>query len=192
MLTPRWLSKLTNVVRSSRGVQPSPAPASVEMRSYILRTFPASSAAPWWLVNTSPVSCQSSPAASCSAAWLPDQARSAWTAAAGRPRVRRDRSVLVSPCARTSNPPHRHARRHRRAGCGVAVQVDMRPAQRPGLLGADPAQQAEHDVGVHQFGRPADIFQPGPQFHHRQGPGGSDHCHGLVQGQRLGVAGRPS
>jgi hypothetical protein len=47
------------------------------MRLNIFRTFPASSAAPWWLVNTSPVSCQPSPAASRSPAWLPDQARSA-------------------------------------------------------------------------------------------------------------------
>ena len=60
-----------------------------------------SSAAPRWLVNTSPVSCQPSPAASRSPAWLSAQARSAWTATAGRPRVRRDRSVLVSPWVRT-------------------------------------------------------------------------------------------
>ena len=32
MLTPWWLIKLTNVVRSSRGVQLSPAPASVQTR----------------------------------------------------------------------------------------------------------------------------------------------------------------
>ena len=32
MLTPWWLIRLTKVVRSSRGVQPSPAPASVQMR----------------------------------------------------------------------------------------------------------------------------------------------------------------
>ena len=62
----------------------------------------------------------------------------------------------------------------------------MRPAQGAGLLGADPGQQAERDVGVHEFGGPADVFQAGPQFRHRQGPGGGDDRHGLVQGQRLG------
>ena len=30
MLTPRWLIRPTNEVRSSRGVQPSPIPASVQ------------------------------------------------------------------------------------------------------------------------------------------------------------------
>src|SRR5258708_2932162 len=89
MLTPRWLSRLTKVVRSSRGGQPTPEPASVQMRLNIFRTLPASSAAPRWLVNTSPVSFQPSPAASRSPAWLADQARSAWTATWGRPRVRR-------------------------------------------------------------------------------------------------------
>ena len=44
-------------------------------------------------------------------------------------------------------------RRDRRAGARVAVQVDVSPAQGPGLLGADPAQQAQHDLGVHQFGQ---------------------------------------
>src|SRR5580658_859084 len=101
MLTPRWLSRLTKEVRSSRGVQPSPIPAAVQTRLNIFRTLAASRAAPWWLVKTSPVSCQPFPAASRSSAWLPAQARSAWTAAAGRPRVRRDRSVLVSPWVRT-------------------------------------------------------------------------------------------
>src|SRR5690348_6953607 len=33
MATPWWLMRLTNVVRSSRGVQPSPAPASVRSRA---------------------------------------------------------------------------------------------------------------------------------------------------------------
>src|SRR5271166_472543 len=142
MLTPWWLIKLTKEVRSSRGVQLSPIPASVQMRLNILRTFPASSAAPRWVVNTSPVSCQSSPAASRSPAWRPDQVRSASTAAAGRARVRRDRSVLVSPCARTDL---------QMAMCGgaggrVAVQVDVGPAQGAGLFGTEPAQQAQHDI----------------------------------------------
>jgi len=68
-------------------------------------------------VNTSPVSCQLSPAASRSPAWLPAQARSAWTAAAGRPRVRRDRSVLVWPWARAD----RHTATCRGTGSTVAL-----------------------------------------------------------------------
>ena len=72
------------------------------MRLNILRTFPASSASPLWVVNTSPVSCQSWPARSAARRpGCPAQARSAWTATEGRPRVRRDCSVLVSPCTRT-------------------------------------------------------------------------------------------
>jgi hypothetical protein len=46
MLTPWWLIKLTNEVRSSRGVHPSRSPVSVQMRLSILRTFPASRATP--------------------------------------------------------------------------------------------------------------------------------------------------
>ena len=44
----------------------------------------------------------------------------------------------------------------------------MSPAQGPDLLGAEPAQQAQHDVGVHQRGRPAD------------GEGAGDGCAGIV------------
>ena len=62
----------------------------------------------------------------------------------------------------------------------------MLPAQRAGFFGADPGEQAQHDVGVHQLGRPADVFEAGPQFHHRQGAGGGDHRDGLVQGQGSG------
>jgi len=77
-------------------------------------------------------------------------------------------------------------RRHGRAGGRVAIQVDVGPAQGPGLLGADPAQQAQHDVGVHQLGGSADVLQAGPQFNHRESPGrGRERC-GLVQGQGLG------
>jgi hypothetical protein len=71
---PWWLIRLTNVVLSSRGVRPSPMPDAAQMRLNIFRTFPAFSAAPRWLVNTSSVSCQPSPAASRSPAWLSDQA----------------------------------------------------------------------------------------------------------------------
>jgi hypothetical protein len=69
--------------------------------------------------------------------------------------VRRDRSVLVSPWVRTD----RHMATCGGTGGRVAVRVDVRPAQRPGLLGADPAQKAQHDVGVHQFGRAAECDQ---------------------------------
>jgi hypothetical protein len=98
---PRWLIKLTNVVRSSRGVQPSPTPAAVQTRLNIFRTLPAFSAAPQWFVETQPGVLPALPLVSRSPAWLSDQARSGWTAVAGRPRVRRHRSVLVSPCTRT-------------------------------------------------------------------------------------------
>ena len=131
------------------------------------------------------MSCQPSPAASRSPAWLPDQARSAWTASLGEAEGAAG-PLGLGLAVRADRPPHGHVRRHRRAGGRVAVQVDVRPAQRPGLLGADPGQQAQHDVGVHEFGRAADVLQAGPQFQHRQGPGRGDDRHGLVQGQRLG------
>ncbi len=67
----------------------------------------------------------------------------------------------------------------------VAVQVHVIPAQGPGLFGADPDEQAQHDVGVHQRGGPPDILQAGAQFHHRQGLSRGDDRHGLLQGQRL-------
>jgi hypothetical protein len=69
----------------------APMLASSQTRLNSFRTFPASSAAPRWVVNASPMSCQSSPAASRSPAWLSDKERSARTAVTGRPRVRRDR-----------------------------------------------------------------------------------------------------
>jgi hypothetical protein len=72
-------------------------------------------------------------------------------------------------------PPHGDVRRDGRAGVRVAVQVDVGPLQGAGFLGADPGQQAEGDVGVHELGRSADVFEAGPQFHHRQGRrGGHD------------------
>ena len=83
-------------------------------------------------------------------------------------------------------PPHGYVRRDGRAGGRVAVQVDVGPAQGAGFLGAEPAQQAQHDVGVHQLGRAADVLQAGPQFHDGQGRGGGDDRDGLVQGQGLG------
>jgi hypothetical protein len=101
VLTPRWLMTLTNEVRSSRGIQPSPVPAAVHTRLNIFRMFPPSSAAPRWEVKTSPVSCHRPPARARSRSWLACRARSASTASFGRARVRRDRPVLVSPRART-------------------------------------------------------------------------------------------
>jgi hypothetical protein len=62
------------------------------------------------------------------------------------------------------------------------------PAQGAGFFGADPGEQAEHDVGVHQRGGPADIFEAGVQFHHGQGAGGGDHCGRLVEGEGSGGA----
>jgi hypothetical protein len=49
VLTPLWLMRLTNEVRSSRGVQLSPAPAALQTRLNILRTLAASRAAPRYL-----------------------------------------------------------------------------------------------------------------------------------------------
>jgi hypothetical protein len=86
-------------------------------------------------VNTSPVSCHLSPAAVRSGAWASARPRSAATASRGRARVRRDRSVLVSP--RADRSPYRDAGREWGSGAGVAGQVDVVPAQRPGFLGAD-------------------------------------------------------
>ena len=96
--------------------------------------------------------------------------------------MRRDRSVLVSPCTRTD----RHtATCGGTGGCsvGVAVEVDVCPAQRPGFLGADPGQQAQRDVGVHQLGRAADVLQAGPQLDYGQGPGCGDDRDGLLEGE---------
>jgi hypothetical protein len=58
---PRWLIKLTNEVRSSRGVQPSPISTAAQTRLNIFRTLSASRAVPWSVVNISPVSCHRSP-----------------------------------------------------------------------------------------------------------------------------------
>ena len=41
---------------------------------------------------------------------------------------------------------------------------------------------------MHQRGGSADVFEAGPQFHHRQGRRGSDDRHGLVQGEGFGRA----
>jgi hypothetical protein len=46
---------------------------------------------------------------------------------------------------------------------GVAVEVDVGPVQGSGFFGADPGEQAEHDVGVHEVGGAADVFEAGAQ-----------------------------
>jgi hypothetical protein len=79
-----------------------------------------------------------------------------------------------------------------RAGGGVAVEVDVGPVEGAGFFGADPGEEAEHDVGVHEVGGPADVFEAGPQFHHRQGGRGGDDRGGLVQGEGLGGAPFPA
>jgi hypothetical protein len=76
-------------------------------------------------------------------------------------------------------------RRHGRVGIGIAVEVDVLPAQRPGLLGAEPGQQAQRDVDAHQLGRPADVLQARVQLQHRQSPRCGDDRDSLLQGQRL-------
>ena len=134
------------------------------------------------------MSCQPSPAASCSPAWLPAQARSAWTAACGEGEGAAGPFGLGLAVG-ADRSPDGHVRRDGRPGGRVAVQVDVGPAQRAGFLGAQPAQQAQRDVGVHQLRRAADVFQAGPQFHHRQGRRGGHDRQGLVQGQGFG---RPS
>jgi len=41
----------------------------------------------------------------------------------------------------------------------IAAKIHVVPAQCPCLLGANPDQQAQHDVGVHERGRPTHILQ---------------------------------
>jgi hypothetical protein len=65
------------------------------------RTLPASSLVPRAVVNTSPCSCQSSPARRRALAWRSWCSVSAATAIAGSARERRDLLVLTSPWART-------------------------------------------------------------------------------------------
>ena len=184
MLTPWWLIRLTNVVRSSRGVQPSPSGRGADPFEH-LPDVPRVQRGAQVVGEHQPGVLPAVPG------------REPLAGLAGGPvtqrldRYRGEAEGAAGPlglglAVHADRPPHGHVRRDRRAGGGVAVQVDVGPAQGPGFLGADPGQQAEHDVGVHQFGGSADVLQPGPQFHHGQGPGGGDHRHGLVQGQRLG------
>src|SRR5690348_15963806 len=91
----------TNVCRSSRGAHTPSMPAFLHKARKSRRTWEASSDVPTLLVNTRPESCHSSPAASRASAWRLRCSRSAVTALCGKASVRRDFSVLVSPCRRT-------------------------------------------------------------------------------------------
>jgi hypothetical protein len=66
----------------------------------------------------------------------------------------------------------------------VAVQVQVLPAQSPGFLGADPGQQAQRDLGVHQLRGAADVLQARVQLDGGQGCGRGDDRDGLLQGER--------
>src|SRR5207244_13125961 len=108
------------------------------------RTCEASSGVPTLVVNTRPVSCHSGPAARRDDACHLRCSRSAATALCGNASVRRDFSVLVSPCNRTD----RHTAMLGGTGVRVAVQVDVIPPQRPGFLGPDTGGQGEDHVGA--------------------------------------------
>jgi hypothetical protein len=84
--------------------------------------------------------------------------------------------------------PDGYVRRDGRTGGGVAVEVDVGPVHGAGFFGADPGEQAEHDVGVQELVGAADVFEAGPQFHHGQGAGVGDDCGGLIDGEGFGRA----
>ena len=123
-----------------------------------------------WLVNTSPVSCQS---------WPGREPLAGLAVRPGAQRLDCDRGEAegaagplgLGLAVHADRSPDGDVRRDGRPGGGVAVQVDVGPAQRAGFLGAEPAQQAQRDVGVHQLRRAADVFEAGPQFHDGQGRG---------------------
>ena len=92
---------LTNEVRSSFGTHRAPSPAAAVTLRKSRRKLCDSYAVPTEVVNTSPCSCHSSAASARSRACRSRCPRSASTAISGSFSVRRDRFVLVSPCART-------------------------------------------------------------------------------------------
>jgi hypothetical protein len=100
MLTPRWLIRLTNEVHSSRGVQPSPIPAAVQTRLNIFRTLPASSPGPGVGGEYQRGVPPSFPGQGPFAGPGSGQRGKRLDREPGKARVRRDRSVLVSPCTR--------------------------------------------------------------------------------------------
>jgi hypothetical protein len=65
-----------------------------------------------------------------------------------------------------------HIWRALRVGVRIAVEIHMMSAQCSGFLGADPDAQAQHDVGMYQLGRAANILQARAQLHRGQDP----HC----------------
>jgi hypothetical protein len=91
----------TNVCRNSRGAHTPSMPAFLHRARKSRRTCEASSGVPTLVVNTKPVSCHSDPAARRDDACHLRCSRSAATAFCGKASVRRDFSVLVSPCNRT-------------------------------------------------------------------------------------------
>jgi len=100
-------------------------------------------------------------------------------------RQRAARTFGLRLAMRTHRSPHGHVRRKGRAGVRIAVKIHMLPAQRPDFLGADSDQQAQHDVGIHQAGRPADVLKSRMELDHRQALSGGDDRYGLLQGQGL-------
>jgi len=120
----------TNVCRSSQGAQTPSMPAFLHRERKSRRTCEASSGVPTLVVNTRPVSCHSGPAARRDDACHLRCSRSAATALCGKASVRRDFSVLVSPCNRTD--------RHTAMLGGTGVRASgspsrstARPAPRP-------------------------------------------------------------
>jgi V8-like Glu-specific endopeptidase len=73
-------------------------------------------------------------------------------------RQRPPRLSRLGVAAFAHRTPYRYRRRHGPRRARIPVQVDVLPAQLPGLLGADPRRQAQHDVGV-QPGLPGRIQQ---------------------------------
>jgi hypothetical protein len=76
-------------------------------------------------------------------------------------------------------------RRNRRLGAWIAVKVDMLPAQCPGFLSADPGQQTQHDVGVHELGGPTNVLQAWIQLQYGKGLGSRDDRHGFFESEGL-------
>ena len=101
--------------------------------------------------------------------------------------MRRDRWVLVSPWVRTDRQT---------AMCGGTGGLAAGSPSRSTWVQCRarassvriPVEQAGHDVGVHELGGAAGVFEAGPQFHHGQGGGGGDDGDGLVEGEGFGGA----
>ena len=103
--------------------------------------------------------------------------------------MRRDFPVLVSPRTRTD----RHTQTAK-LPCSQPASVtgsrrwlvegdDVVPSQRTGFLGADPDQQAQHDVGMHEGRRAPEVSQARVQLDFGRPLGCGDHRCRLLQGQ---------